>query len=76
MHWCLDVLFREDNRIIWNRHFAQNESILRRLALNLLKKFQQICEYKIGNAKVALKTLRKLLIGSDEQMEKLIRCVY
>lgn len=72
MHWSLDVIFREDDRVIWNRHFAQNESIIRRLALNLLKKFQQVCEYRIGKAKVALKTLRKLLMGSDENMEKLI----
>ena len=74
MHWCLDVIFREGDRIIWNHQFAQNESVIRRFGLNLLKKFQQICEYRIGSAKMALKTLRKLLIGSDDNMAKLIRC--
>ncbi|AUH73402.1 hypothetical protein CAB17_16085 [Legionella sainthelensi] len=72
MHWCLDVIFREDDRVIWNRNFAQNESIIRQLALNFLKKFQEICHYRIGNTKIALKTLRKILIGSDSDMEKLI----
>ena len=76
MHWCLDVIFREDDRVIWNRNFAQNESIIRRLALNFLKKFQEICHYRIGNAKVALKTLRKILIGSDSDMEKLIMAAF
>jgi predicted transposase YbfD/YdcC len=36
-HWCLDVVFREDDRIVWNRRFAHNEAIIRRVALNLLK---------------------------------------
>lgn len=76
MHWCLDVIFREDDRIIWNRNFAQNESIIRRLALNFLKKFQEICQYRIGNAKVALKTLRKILIGNNLDMEKLIMAAF
>ena len=76
MHWCLDVIFREDDRVIWNRNFAQNESIIRRLALNFLKKFQEICHYRIGNAKVALKTLRKILMGSDSDMEKLIMATF
>lgn len=76
MHWCLDVIFREDDRVIWNRNFAQNEAIIRRLALNFLKKFQEICHYRIGNAKVALKTLRKILIGNDTDMEKLIMATF
>lgn len=74
MHWSLDVIFREDDRILWNRNFARNEAITRRLALNLLKKFQGICAYRIGKAKVALKTLRKLLVGSDDNMRKLLTC--
>ena len=33
MHWCLDVIFREDDRIIWNRNFARNESIIMGITL-------------------------------------------
>jgi len=72
LHWCLDVIFREDDRVLWNRNFARNESTIRKLALNLLKKFQGISEYSSGKAKVALKTLRKLLVGSNDSFEKLI----
>ena len=75
MHWCLDVIFREDERIIWNRNFARNEAIIRRCALNLLKKFQETCLYHVGSAKVALKTLRKLLVGNDEDMAMLLRSI-
>lgn len=73
LHWTLDVVFREDDRIIWNQNFARNESTIRRVALNFLKKFQGACEYNVGKAKVAIKTLRKLLIGDDQNMEKLLR---
>ena len=75
LHWTLDVVFREDDRIIWNQNFARNESTIRRVALNFLKKFQQKCEYNVGKAKVAIKTLRKLLTGDDYNMEKLIQGV-
>lgn len=72
LHWTLDVVFHEDDRIIWNQNFARNESTIRRIALNFLKKFQQTCEYNVGKTKIALKTLRKVLFGDDRNMEKLI----
>ena len=75
MHWCLDMIFREDDRIIWNRNFAQNEAIIRRLSLNLLKQFQQICKYRIGKSLVAIKTIRKILIANDDSMAELINCL-
>lgn len=70
-HWTLDVIFREDSRIIWNTNIAYNESIIRRLALNLLKKYQEMIPLVRGN-KVAIKTLRKILILDDSKMEKLL----
>lgn len=73
MHWCLDVIFREDDRIIWNRNFARNEAIIRRCALNLIKKFREISSYRIGKAKMALKTIRKLLVGNDDNMALLLQ---
>ena len=38
MHWVLDVAFREDDCRIRVDDAAQNFAILRRIALNLLKK--------------------------------------
>src|SRR5579859_161283 len=37
-HWCLDVTFREDDSRVRKGDGAQNFSILRRLALNLLRR--------------------------------------
>lgn len=38
LHWCLDVTFREDDSRVRKGDGAQNFSILRRLALNLLRR--------------------------------------
>lgn len=38
LHWCLDVAFREDDSRVRKGDGAQNFSLLRRLALNLLKR--------------------------------------
>ena len=37
LHWCLDVLFKEDDSRIPKDHAPRNMTILRRLALNLLR---------------------------------------
>jgi predicted transposase YbfD/YdcC len=37
LHWCLDVLFKEDDSRLRKDHAPRNMSILRRLALNLLR---------------------------------------
>ena len=37
LHWCLDVVFREDASRIRKDHAPRNISVLRRLALNLLR---------------------------------------
>lgn len=37
LHWCLDVIFREDDSRIREGHSARNMSLLRRLSLNLLR---------------------------------------
>jgi len=37
VHWVLDIAFREDDSRVRKGHGAQNLSILRRIALNLLK---------------------------------------
>ena len=38
LHWCLDVIFREDQSRARCKHAAQNLATLRRIALNLIKK--------------------------------------
>lgn len=47
LHWCLDVSFREDESRVRKGHGAQNLSIIRRFALNLLKSDKTI---KVGIA--------------------------
>lgn len=37
VHWVLDVVFREDHSRVRRGHAAHNFSLLRRLALNLLR---------------------------------------
>jgi predicted transposase YbfD/YdcC len=37
LHWCLDVIFREDASRIREGHSARNMSLLRRLTLNILR---------------------------------------
>ncbi len=38
LHWCLDVVFAEDNSRIRKDHAPRNMAVLRRLALNLLRR--------------------------------------
>jgi predicted transposase YbfD/YdcC len=38
LHWCLDVIFREDYSRARTKNAAQNLATLRRIALNLIKK--------------------------------------
>ncbi|MBY0544291.1 MAG: ISAs1 family transposase [Gammaproteobacteria bacterium] len=72
MHWTLDVTFKEDSRLIWDRNVAQNESIIRRVAMNLLKQYQLKIKPLRGKEKIALKSLRKILIADDEAMFALL----
>ena len=37
LHWCLDMIYREDESRVRNRNFADNLSWLRRLTLSLIK---------------------------------------
>jgi len=38
VHWCLDVIFREDQSTVRIRQAARNFALLRRLAMNMLRK--------------------------------------
>lgn len=52
LHWCLDVVFREDDSRVRKGYAAENLSRLRRVALNLLK--------KDTTGKLSLRAKRKL----------------
>ena len=39
LHWCLDVIFNEDDNRTRKDNSAENFSVIRRIALNILKKF-------------------------------------
>ena len=39
LHWCLDVIFNEDDNRTRKDNSAENFSVVRRIALNVLKKF-------------------------------------
>ena len=68
LHWILDVIFREDDRLLWNDNVIQNEAIIRRCALNVIRNYKTR-----HNNDTAIKTIRKLLIGDDDEMEKVLR---
>ncbi|MGD1901806.1 MAG: ISAs1 family transposase, partial [Geitlerinemataceae cyanobacterium] len=55
--WCLDVVFREDASRIRNAHAPRNLSVLRRLALNLLRQ---------EPSKTSL-TMKRYRAGLDDQ---------
>ena len=64
VHWVLDVAFGEDLSRKRTGNAAQNYSTLNRIALNLLKK---------DDAKVGIKSRRKMAGGGNEYLLKLIR---
>ena len=39
LHWCLDVVFREDSSRMRKDHTAENMAVVRHIVLNALKKF-------------------------------------
>lgn len=68
LHWMLDVVFNEDDRMLWNNHVLQNEAIIRRCALNVIRSYKT--KY---NNKTAIKTICKLLMADDDMMGKILR---
>jgi hypothetical protein len=56
MHWCLDVVFREDNCRVRKDHAPENLAVIRQIALNLLKQEK--------TAKAGIQT-KRLMAGWD-----------
>ena len=64
LHYVLDISFREDECRVRQRHAAQNFALLRRLALNLLKRDKA--------AKLGVKTRRLRAGWSHEYLERIL----
>lgn len=75
LNLVLDIIFQEDKHIIWNKKVAQNEALIRQIGLNLVKCYQSVHPLNKRTEKVALKTLRKSLVGDDFGMLFLMRGV-
>lgn len=58
LHWCLDVIFSEDDSRIRKDHAPQNMTILKRLALNLLRQDNSKGSLKMKRSKYRTKILR------------------
>jgi predicted transposase YbfD/YdcC len=66
LHWVLDVVFREDDSRIRSGYGAENFSVARHIALNLLKQEKTV--------KIGVKNKRLKAGWSDSYMEKIILC--
>ncbi len=64
LHWCLDVVFDEDQIRARIKNAAQNLAVIRRIALNLLRQDKK--------TKVGLKGKRFLAAISDDYLPKLL----
>jgi len=66
LHWCLDVIFSEDDSRIRKDHAPRNMTILKRLALNLLRQDSSKSSLKMKRYKAGLDNnfLLKILSAS------------
>jgi len=64
VHWCLDVMFREDHSRARVKYAAQNLALLRRLSLNILR--------KDVNSKKSLNIRRKLASWNPDYLGALL----
>lgn len=76
MHYLLDVTLDEDARIVWNKNIAENESIGRRIALNLLKQFRETYRLHSKTAKESYWLIQTILFYEDDKMEALLRSAF
>ena len=55
LHWFLDVVFSEDRTRLGARNAAQNMAIIRKLVINMIKRYKQATKDE-----TAIKTMRKV----------------
>ena len=65
LHWTLDMIFREDEQRKRNKYAAQNFAVIRKIALNLLK--------KEGSKKLSLRTKRLKAAWDSEFLLKILQ---
>ena len=69
LHVPLDIVFKEDNNTTLEKNGARNLSILKRIALNIIKLVQ--CFYNIS-----LKLIRyKISMNTEEELEKIFKTI-
>lgn len=69
LHAPLDIVFREDSNTTLEKNEAKNLSILKRIALNIIKLVQ--CFYNIS-----LKLIRyKISMNTEEELEKIFKTI-
>ena len=65
-HWILDVIFKEDNSRVRKNNGAVNQSMLRKIALNMLK------TEKVSKKKMSIKRKRLYASMDENYLEKVI----
>lgn len=73
MHWVLDMIFGEDDRILWNKTVAENETIARRLVMNVLKSFRDTFRRGKKTTLVSYGLIQKIMYADDDKLEVLLR---
>ncbi len=62
MHWLLDVHFGEDNCRVEDRNIQQNLNMLRKAAINLIKRYKERAASKRSMSKIMFDTACSILI--------------
>ena len=68
LHWVLDVTFNEDDCRIRERKSVQNFSLLRKIAINLIRRHQ--------TSKASLKGRRKMAAWDNRYMEQVLSGIF
>jgi len=68
LHWVLDVTFNEDHCRIRDRNAVQNFSLLRKIAINLVRRHQA--------SKASLKGRRKMAAWDNRYMEQVLTGIF
>ncbi len=68
LHWVLDVAFQEDHCRMRDRNAVQNFSLLRKIAINLVRRHQ--------TSKASLKGRRKMAAWDNRSMEQVLTGIF
>jgi len=68
LHWVLDVVFSEDRTALRAKNAAQNMAIIRKLVINMIKRYKQAREDE-----TAIKTMRKVSSWSTKSTKEILK---